>query len=161
MNIIFLDCDGVLSLMNQWNQDLLQDKESDFDKNCVERLNKLMEYFINLDFPFPNHFIVISSSWRYCKSTKDLQDIFKLRGFKYYNLIIGKTIGIDTLGFSLETRTEEILEWVNKNKVNKFIAIDDEEVLIQDLPKQNKIIVNEKFGLQDEHCEKTKEYFKN
>ena len=65
------------------------------------------------------------------------------------------------MGFSLETRTEEILEWVNKNKVNKFIAIDDEEVLIQDLPKQNKIIVNEKFGLQDEHCEKTKEYFKN
>ena len=68
MNIIFLDCDGVLSLMNQWNQDLLQDKESDFDKN------------IHLKFPVENvESVILASdglkSFTFNGTTKYLSDV--------------------------------------------------------------------------------------
>lgn len=131
MNIIFLDCDGVLSLMPQRRKNTLEDGDHDFDRNYVEQLINLMKDCL-LDPKIKEPIaIVISSSWRVGKTTKELQQIFKTRGFTFYESIIGKT------GDS-ESRSSEILEWIKLNKhriiIDKFVVIEDEEILIQDLP---------------------------
>ena len=46
MNVIFLDCDGVLSLMPQWIKGHLEDGDCDFDRDCLKLLDDLIDDLI-------------------------------------------------------------------------------------------------------------------
>ena len=123
MDIIFLDHYGVMCLAKE---EIIRDKNSipatnellstkpfdDFDSKCVNVLNSIIEN-TNIE-------IIISSDW--ASSIEKMSEFYEQQG------IIKKPIGFTPkLKYNnIQTnRTKEILSWVNVNKVDKWLAIDD------------------------------------
>jgi len=116
MNIIFLDIDGVLRTDKsdrQWSESTKQPiPKSVFDRlfstSSISTLNEIIYY--------TKAKIVITSTWRTKHTLDELREIFKIRGFR--GEIIDKTEFIGNRG-------EEIQEWLDTHRVNKYVVIDD------------------------------------
>lgn len=119
MHIIFLDIDGVLNSHKfEIERDLNSTEAyipyySDIDPKRIKLLQKIIN-------KFPNIKIVISSSWRDSLSVKEFKKLFSHFGInsKY---IIDKTC--DNMN-----KQDSIKKWIEENKVNKFIILDDENL---------------------------------
>ena len=132
MNIIFLDIDGVLNNINA-----IKNPSYCLDDNCIKRLKTILDK--------TNAKIVLSSSWRLRKDMHLL-----LLAQKITDLGINLDLIIDATP-QMTNRTEEILDWVENNKVslniNKWIAIDDTPLNLD----KNKFVKKDfKTGLIDE-----------
>lgn len=123
MNVIFLDHYGVMCLSKEeivrtktsipTSNELINTKPfNDFDPKCVGILNSIIEN-TNIE-------IVVSSDWT---STIDQISMF----YKEQGVIktpVGYTPKLEFRNIHTN-RSKEILSWVDKNKINKWIAIDD------------------------------------
>lgn len=120
--MIFLDIDGVLATITQYN--LTQNSKSwvkkynvyPFDKKCVKVLNEIIE---NIDVE-----IVISSDWRQYYTIEELGDIFQINGIIKKPIDVTEMFSTSSIGLE-KNRALEILSYVEKNKINNWIAIDD------------------------------------
>ena len=109
--VIFLDIDGVLATKNsiKTEKHLWYSKRAyPFDKKCVTALNQVLEK--------TNPTIVLTSDWR---RAYDLEEIDKI--FKFNKVIISPT----DYTKNRHNRDKEIVEYVKKNKLSKFVIIDD------------------------------------
>lgn len=162
-NIIFLDIDGVLvnrAVLIKKGDGHLDDGYHDFDDESLRNL----EYIIDAT----NANIVISSTWR--KRDLDwIREVFKLRGFKYYDKIIGETCR----GYHFTTkelhaprmyRGNEIDAWIrlylendesienNENKLRyRYVIIDDDSDMLY-WQRNNFIKTYFKTGLSKENA---------
>lgn len=145
---IFLDIDGVLVTRKELMKPFKKDRNHDFNKKCVENLEWLLEQ--------TGAEVVISSSWRIGR-LEYMRDIFKNRGFKYCEKIIGETPRIHTLVFSdgqnghwvprgLEIKIflEKVLQ--EKAEASYVIFDDDSDMLLEQAPHFFK--TNLDFGLR-------------
>lgn len=120
--IIFLDIDGVLATVKQYNlstnsKSWLRDYNVyPFDEKAVKVFNEILKE-TNADF-------VISSDWRIDFSFEDLCKIFAI------NKVIKTPVGITpiyptSMSNQAKNRSGEILRYIDYNYVNDWIAIDD------------------------------------
>jgi len=124
--VIFLDIDGVLNteqtdirLIEKYGESkyekyLYDDYGRIFDDNAVKALRKIIDK--------TNAQIVISSTWR-VRGLTFLNSLWKKRNMP------GKIIGI-TPSLRLESRGEEIAEWMRRNPVDKYVIIDDNKDIL-------------------------------
>jgi hypothetical protein len=129
MNIIFLDIDGVMNMYGSSSRTFMKPYGHHIEPHLVCRLNYICENVKDLK-------IVISSSWR--SDMEDLQKQLEEQGFKYWNLVIGKTckplLNTDKQPhYNLKKdylymhRGEQIAEWLWTNQFKgNFLVIDDE-----------------------------------
>jgi hypothetical protein len=66
-SVIFLDIDGVLAPIRQW------DRYGDLDSACIRVLNEIVVR--------GGADVVVSSTWRYGKTVAELQEILDAQGF--------------------------------------------------------------------------------
>lgn len=120
--IIFLDIDGVLATVKQYNTNpngklwVRKYNVYPFDKKCVKVFNEILEK--------TNAEIIISSDWRTEFMLEELVDIFEING------VIRPPVGITpfhpTSMLMLEkNRAGEILKYIEENDLTNWIAIDD------------------------------------
>lgn len=120
--IIFLDIDGVLATVKQFN--LTHNSKTwihkyncyPFDSKCVRVFNEILEK-TDAD-------IVISSDWRLYYTLEELSDIFKINGVVKSPIDITPYHKTSALRPNI-VRGNEILEYVHDNIVDDWIAIDD------------------------------------
>lgn len=118
---IFVDFDGVLAGEEEWKS-LLLDGNCPFNKQALDNLEYVIESF---DEPVD---IIVSSSWRHGMSVEDLQDLFKERGFKYYQNVIDKTRSlqfqkdneVNIQWYMSVPRGCEIEEWIESH-IDRFV----------------------------------------
>lgn len=114
--VIFLDIDGVLALNYGFSlpqKEWLWETAYPFDKHCVETLNKILE--------LTNAEIVLTSQWRVDYTSDEIDEIFEWNNILKSPVAITENIG----GF---TRCLEIETFLEENKVNKFVILDDMEL---------------------------------
>ena len=124
MNIIFLDIDGVMNMYGASSRTFMKDYGQHIEPHIVNRLNYICENVKDLR-------IVISSAWR--SDMEDLEKQLKEQGFKYWHLVVDKTCkSFRKPPYNLKEdylysfRGEQIKEWLDRNKVTKYLVIDDE-----------------------------------
>ena len=125
MKVIFLDHDGVICLLDQWGKRFKHKTQFDpFDKKALQVLNKVLES--------TGAVIVCSSDWRLHAPLEDMQALYQERG------IVGELLDYTDI-YDMEPnerslpdkmllasiRTREITAWVNQFKPEKWVAIDD------------------------------------
>lgn len=146
IKIIFLDIDGVLNSDEFFKKRGQNEKVNklphpldEFDPDCVERLNKIVEE--------TKAKIVISSDWRF---TLGIENIFKEIGFKYK--IYGKT------PYRFGLRHEEIHEWLDNHKVDNYVILDD--ISFQNFKNEGEkfIQTDSQYGLTEEIKQKIINY---
>ena len=103
--VIFLDIDGVLAPIRQW------DRYGDLDPACIQVLNEIATR--------GGADVVVSSTWRYDKTVAELQEILQAAGFT--GRVVDKT-PIGTLGAA---RREEIAAWLGEHAMGGYVIIDD------------------------------------
>lgn len=151
MKVIFLDIDGVLNTQDFMNsnycvrrleakkkglkfQDDLNSKTRDEYGHLFDpRACNWLEYIIGKT----DAKIVISSTWRYA-GVKGMQDLWKYRDLS------GEVI--DITPHLTGWRGVEIKAWLDKNEVDSFCIIDDDNDML-DSQIDNFVLVNGKFGL--------------
>lgn len=143
--VLFLDIDGVLCIQENFCHDL-EDNESPFAERCVEQLHRIVEATY-CD-------IVISSSWRKKGDVEHLRELFKRRGFKYPNRIIGRTVTgqqqvVKGAHFMIP-RGLEIKQWVDVHLAYPWIGQKEKYA------KYN--ISNEKFVVHPDKRNSKKEF---
>jgi hypothetical protein len=148
MYVIFLDIDGVLRThkSDQYWSNLFDEPIPTFYRRhfCKEAIQNL-NYIIALT----GSKIVITSSWRNYYTLNELNTIFRERGF------MGSIIGCTD---TLETRGDEIIDWLNNHTVDKYVVIDDNiKDIVDKLPKVKVIKCNPLYGLNDEVFDKVVE----
>jgi hypothetical protein len=147
MKVIFLDIDGVIKTKNGLRSAFKKYRKlvpDILDERAVTNLNKLVKE--------TDAKIVITSTWRYGKTTEALQRVLAING------VIGEVIGmtpelgqmknssIDTI-----TRGQEIQEWLNLHKIQvDYVILDDDTNL---LPQQMNYFVRceSEDGFADEN----------
>jgi hypothetical protein len=128
MNIIFIDIDGPLSSIKPRNEVLIDKGPNQFNipyswdiEDCIA-LNTIVEK--------TNSKLVLSSDWRFKYSFLQMRKIFENYGINPEHLIDFTTLKFD-LSKSTSTedriklRSQEILLYVNGNKIQNWVAIDD------------------------------------
>jgi len=103
--IIFLDIDGVLAPIAQW------DRYGELDPACVQVLNEIAAR--------GGADVVVSSTWRYGKTVPELQRILEAAG--YTGCVVDKT----PVGAPGTDRGDEIAAWLAEHAVDGFVIIDD------------------------------------
>lgn len=111
--IIFLDHDGVIALSNDDNDFTF------FNPSCVEILNEIL-----LDTKAE---IVVDSDWRLHYDLRALQDIYRDEGIIKVPFAITPDFYTRHTDVSQleELRSQEILYWLSQYKVDRWVAIDD------------------------------------
>jgi len=145
MYVIFLDIDGVLRTYESdflWSEKLGQPipelYKRHFSPDALENLN-----YITL---LTGAKIVITSTWRLFYTLDELKFLFKQRGFR------GDIIGVTNI---LDTRGEEIVEWLNDHKIDNFVVIDDSiKDIVNRIPFVKVIKCDPLKGLNDEIFDK-------
>jgi len=98
--VIFLDIDGVLAPIRQW------DRYGDLEPACIQVLNEIVT--------LGKADVVVSSTWRYGKTVAELQTLLEAAGFT--GAVVDKTptgpLGAD--------RGAEIAEWLAENSVDDY-----------------------------------------
>jgi hypothetical protein len=102
--VIFLDIDGVLAPIREW------DRYGDLDPACVHVLNEIVTR--------GGADVVVSSTWRYGKSVAELQALLEAQGFT--GRVIDKTPDDAPAG-----RGDEIAAWLAAHPVGAYVIIDD------------------------------------
>lgn len=128
MKIIFLDIDGVLATHKEFmmNRTKFQSKHPEakelnipypFNSGCVKVFNEILKE--------TDAKIVLSSDWRLYWSLEELDKIFKFNGvIKSPEEITGVSSG--KMSWELEkNRVEEIFQFIEKNKIVDWVAVDD------------------------------------
>ena len=121
MKVIFLDHQGVMYLKKH----VSPGKLDDFDKNAVNVLNFILKE--------TDAEIVISSDWKYWTSFNNMCKFYSDQG------IIKTPIGVTP---TKENRSDEILEWINKNPISNWVAVDD-----IDLDINNFVLTDPNYGM--------------
>jgi hypothetical protein len=103
--VIFLDIDGVLAPIRQW------DRYGDLDPACIRVLNDIVAR-VGAD-------IVVSSTWRYGKTVAELQAILEAQGFA------GRVVDVTPTGAPGSGRGDEIAAWLANHEVGGYVIIDD------------------------------------
>lgn len=152
--IIFLDIDGVLNSSNTF-------KENKTIKNlynkCLDRtyMNDLKWLLLDIDFEklqllkkiveVTGAKIVISSSWRNLRLYPLIEEYLVSKGLP----IIGTTKNIES------QRGKEIKTYIEENKINDFIVLDDEIFDDYDDLIINRLIKTDFYqnGLDEQHVE--------
>lgn len=146
MKVIFLDIDGVLNseITCQYWYNLTKgngcggffDEEDPATKENVkwgEDLVENLKYIVEKT----NAEIVISSTWRNFFSLDKFKEMFAT--YNWSNApIIDKTPGSIS-----RVRGKEVLAWLNKNKVDKYVILDDDSDF---LSTQQEYLVNTSFA---------------
>jgi len=121
--IIFLDIDGVLATVKQYNLTnqsktwLQKYNVYPFDPKCVKIFNEILEK-VDAD-------IIISSDWRVEFTLEELADIFKINGVIRPPMDVTPQYPTSMSHYS-KNRAGEIMKYVTDNKIGKnWIAIDD------------------------------------
>ena len=119
--VIFLDIDGVLCTQNHWKPEVIaEDGYSEFNAKCIDNLNKLIEQ--------TQAKVILTSSRRINKTVVEFQAILQRRCFS------GKLAGKINEKTQLDSaaRSEEIVEWLEKNgEPGKYVILDDDAQLAQ------------------------------
>jgi hypothetical protein len=103
--VIFLDIDGVLAPIRQW------DRYGDLDPACIRVLNQIVVR--------GGADVVISSTWRYGKTVAELQEILDAQGF------IGRVLDKTPVGAAGSDRGDEVAAWLADHAVSGYVIIDD------------------------------------
>ena len=103
--VVFLDIDGVLAPIRQW------DRYGDLDPACIRVLNAIVAG-AGAD-------VVVSSTWRHGKSVTELQEMLEAAGF------IGCVIDKTPVGILGADRGEEIAAWLAEHPIGGYVIIDD------------------------------------
>ena len=103
--VIFLDIDGVLAPIRQW------DRYGDLDPACIRVLNEIVTY--------ADAEVVVSSTWRYGRSVDELQALLAAQGFT------GRVIDTTPIGAPGTARGDEIAAWLAAHVVDGYVIIDD------------------------------------
>jgi hypothetical protein len=170
VKVIFLDIDGVLNSETFYKEKSQEERcnapskfhfyEHMIDEMCIKLLNELVR---DTDAK-----VVISSTWRLSWCIKDLEKMFKIRGFEYE--IFGKT---PSLSFNSNcnvktsvSRGAEIREWIerqNRSKgdyVDKYVIFDDDSDMLLS-QSENYFRVDDHYGLTPNLIYKAKRYLNN
>lgn len=107
--VIFLDIDGVLAPIRQW------DRYGDLDPACIRVLNDIVAR--------GGADVVISSTLRYGKTVAELQEILAAAGFT------GRVVDKTRIGTPGADRGEEIAAWLADHAVGGYVIIDDHVVV--------------------------------
>lgn len=128
MKVIFLDIDGVLATNKEYmvNRTKFQTKHAEakelripypYNPQCVKIFNEIIEA--------TDATIVLSSDWRFHWDLDEIDRIFKFNGLnkspEYYTINRKRKMS-SSLG---DDRHWQIMEWVNHNKPDTWVAIDD------------------------------------
>lgn len=117
MKVLFLDFDGVINSHNGYAKRNYDKKEIEnpyplFEEH-IEPLNWLIDEVKDLK-------IVISSTWRKHLELKKITEMMVEKGFKYPEVIIGKT------PLNGPSRIDEINAWMEDvDDIEKFVVVDD------------------------------------
>jgi hypothetical protein len=103
--VVFLDIDGVLAPIRQW------DRYGDLDPACIRVLNEIVAH-TRAD-------VVVSSTWRHGKTVAELQQILEAEGF------IGSVVDKTPAGAPGAGRGDEIAAWLAEHAVSSYVIIDD------------------------------------
>jgi len=103
--VIFLDIDGVLAPIRQW------DRYGDLEPACIDVLNEIVVR-AGAD-------VVVSSTWRYGKTVAELQEMLEAAGFT------GSVVDKTPVGESGADRGDEIAAWLAEHAVGGYVIIDD------------------------------------
>ena len=103
--VIFLDIDGVLAPIRQW------DRYEDLDPACIRVLNEIVAG--------GGADVVVSSTWRYGKTIAELQAMLDAQGF------IGCVLDKTPTGGPGTDRGDEIAAWLAQHPVDGYVIIDD------------------------------------
>ena len=103
--VIFLDIDGVLAPIRQW------DRYGDVEDGCMQVLNEIVTA--------AGAEVVVSSTWRHGKTVAQLHTMLSEHGF------VGRVIDKTPSDIRGATRGEEIAAWLAANPVGGFVIIDD------------------------------------
>lgn len=159
VRVVFLDMDGVLNSVDFFDRNVVHkavpEMGSDdwwtrmIDPVAVERLNRIVEG--------SGAKVVLSSSWRYHTSPRDIQRILSARGF------VGEIIGRTPLATEMPEplrrtgkRGLEVEVWLAKNKhlgVEQFVILDDLGEGSFDHLVKYLVRTSWGHGLLDEHVE--------
>ncbi len=137
--ILILDLDGVLITTPSWKSDEMDtDGYSVFNSSCVDNLNKLLSLF--------NFEIWLISSRRTEKSIKEFHQIFEHRN------ISKKISGFVPQYTECRNRKEEVIEFLNEFKPEKYLIIDDDKSLngLESEIKKNLISTSLMKGFNEE-----------
>jgi hypothetical protein len=126
---LFLDIDGVIAGDGEWNI-MLDDKSCPFNREALDAL----EYIIK---QYPATKIILSSAWRKGMEIGEIQNLFRVRKFKYWDRIIDKTVvlsfekidGKYVEWYMSVPRGCEIEQWIRTHTDNvdqyKYVILDD------------------------------------
>jgi hypothetical protein len=103
--VIFLDIDGVLAPIRQW------DRYGDLDAACIQVLNEIAAR--------GGADVVVSSTWRYGKTVAELQEILEAAGFT------GRVLDKTSTGAPGADRGDEIAAWLAEHAVGGYVIVDD------------------------------------
>lgn len=103
--VVFLDIDGVLAPIRQW------DRYGDLDPGCIRVLNEIVGG--------GGADVVVSSTWRHGKTVTELQAMLEGEGF------IGCVIDKTPTGGPGADRGDEIAAWLAGHAVAGYVIIDD------------------------------------
>ena len=103
--IVFLDIDGVVAPIRQW------DRYGDLDPACIQVLNEIVAR--------GRADVVVSSTWRHGKTVAELQEMLEAEGFTGF--VLDKT----PTGAPGADRGEEIAAWLTEHAVGGYVIIDD------------------------------------
>ena len=103
--MIFLDIDGVLAPIRQW------DRYGDLEPGCIRVLNEIVAR--------GGADVVVSSTWRYGKTVVELQGILEAEGFT------GSVTDKTPVGGPGADRGAEIAMWLAEHSVSGYVIIDD------------------------------------
>ena len=136
MKVLFLDHDGVICLPSQWGRRFSKKskKRGDvFDPFCPKAIKVLNEIIIATDCE-----IVISSDWRIYKDIEYMKNLYIDRGIikspiGYTNIFDIDNEDIVDITWEYKDKTQmlarvrekEIMDWLEKNKVAQWVAVDD------------------------------------
>jgi hypothetical protein len=114
--ILILDLDGVLITTPSWKPDTIAaDGYSDFNKNCVAQLNKLLRTY--------SFEIWLSSSRRKGQSKEFLNTVFASRG------ILTPITGFLPMHSDRKSRKEEVELFLQEKQLVNFLILDDDKSL--------------------------------
>ena len=103
--MIFLDIDGVLAPIRQW------DRYGDLDPACVQVLNEIVAA--------GEADVVVSSTWRHGRTVAELQAMLEAGGFA------GRVLDKTPAALNGASRGDEIAAWLAEHAVGAYVIIDD------------------------------------
>jgi hypothetical protein len=103
--VIFLDIDGVVAPIRQW------DRYGVLDPACIQVLNEIAAQ--------GGADVVVSSTWRYGKTVAELQEILEAAGFT------GRVLDKTPTGAPGADRGDEIAAWLAEHAVGGYVIVDD------------------------------------